>query len=75
VRRRADAARLVAAGRVRRNGVRILKPHQPVRPGDVLTLTLARRVLLLRIVALGARRGPAREARGLYELLEGSDEL
>jgi ribosome-associated heat shock protein Hsp15 len=33
----------------------------------VLTITLDRRVLLYRVADCGARRGPAEEARTLYE--------
>jgi len=75
VRRRELAAGMLGERRVRLNGQLVAKSHQLVRPGDVLTLTTPRRVLVLRILALGERRGPPAEARGLYELLEGSDPL
>ncbi len=75
VRRRELAAALVAAGRVRLNGEIVTRAHRPVRPGDVLTLALGGRVYLVRVVALGLRRGPAAEARTLYEALPGSDPL
>lgn len=75
VRRRELAAGMLGERRVRLNGQLVVKSHQLVRPGDVLTLTTPRRVLVLRILALGERRGPPAEARGLYELLEGSDPL
>ncbi|TIW07624.1 MAG: RNA-binding S4 domain-containing protein, partial [Mesorhizobium sp.] len=38
-----------------------------VRPGDVLTITLDRRILVWKVLGAGARRGPAEEARLLYE--------
>lgn len=38
-----------------------------VKPGDTLTITLDRTVRVLRILACGGRRGPATEARLLYE--------
>lgn len=38
-----------------------------MRPGDVLTFPLASRIRVIRILALGVRRGPAVEAQGLYE--------
>jgi ribosome-associated heat shock protein Hsp15 len=63
---RALAARLAASGRVRVNREKIAQASHPVKPGDVLTITLDRRVLVYRIVAPGARRGPAEEARRLY---------
>jgi len=72
---RSVAAAQVTAGHVRINGARALKPAQPVAPGDVLTLTQPRLVRVVRIEALGERRGPATEARTLYtELSETRDE-
>jgi ribosome-associated heat shock protein Hsp15 len=38
-----------------------------VRRGNVLTFPQGPHVRVVRVVALGARRGPAPEARGLYE--------
>lgn len=75
VRRRELAAVLLSERRIRLNGQLIAKTHQLVRPGDVITLTTPRGVLVLRVLALSLRRGPAAEARTLYELLEGSDPL
>jgi ribosome-associated heat shock protein Hsp15 len=66
VKSRSLAARLAASGRVRVNREKIAQASHPVKPGDVLTITLERRVLVYRIVASGARRGPAEEARRLY---------
>ncbi len=44
------------------------KPHARLRPGDVVTLPRRDQgVTVLRIVALAKRRGPAVEARGLYQ--------
>ena len=45
------------------------KPSRPVRPGDVISFAQGPRWLAVRIEALGVRRGPAPEARGLYSLL------
>lgn len=64
---RSDCARLVAGGSVRINRQVTDKPHAKLRPGDVLTLPLPREVRVVRVLALAARRGPASEARGLYE--------
>lgn len=63
------AADIVQAGKVRLNRTRVEKPSQNVRAGDVLTVTLNRRVRLLKVVALGVRRGPSASARELYEEL------
>ena len=70
VRHRELAAALVGRRRVRLNDRLVEKPHSLVRPGDVLTLTLPNEVVVARILALGERRGPATEARNLYERLE-----
>lgn len=64
---RSDCARLVAAGSVRINRQVTDKPHAKLRPGDVLTLPLPREVRVVRVLSLAARRGPAAEARALYE--------
>ena len=66
-RTRSAAARLVADGHVRVNSQRIVQPAKAVKTGDVLTIALERDVRLLRIAAVGARRGPFEEARRLYE--------
>jgi Ribosome-associated heat shock protein implicated in the recycling of the 50S subunit (S4 paralog) len=54
-------------GGIRLNGTLVNKAHHPVRPGDVLTFPLGRDIRVVRIVALGSRRGPAPEAQALYE--------
>jgi ribosome-associated heat shock protein Hsp15 len=67
VKSRSLAAKLVAAGKVRRNREKLDQPSGLVGPGDVLTVTLERQVLVYRVLAAGSRRGPAPEARLLYE--------
>jgi ribosome-associated heat shock protein Hsp15 len=73
---RADCAALVEAGAVRINRLPTDKPHARVRPGDVLTIAQGRgeggRIAVWRVVALAERRGPATEARALYEDLSGT---
>ena len=64
------AARLAGSGRLRVNGEHAVKPAHMVRPGDVLTFPLGRRIRVVRIVALGWRRGPAPEAETLYTDLD-----
>jgi ribosome-associated heat shock protein Hsp15 len=66
---RTTASKLCQAGRVRIDGAVVTKAHHPVRPGHVLTFPHARDIRVVRIVALGERRGPAAEARTLYEEL------
>lgn len=64
---RSLAQKLATSGHVRLNKERVTGAAQQVRVGDVLTVALERRVLVLRVQALGQRRGPASEARLLYE--------
>lgn len=74
---RSLAATMIEAGAVRVNASRVLKPATPVRVGDGLSFALAGKVRALRVLALGSRRGPAPEARLLYEeiaaVADGSD--
>ncbi|OQM75143.1 RNA-binding S4 domain-containing protein [Manganibacter manganicus] len=67
VKSRSLAARLVSAGRVRINRDKSAQPSDNVKPGDVLTVTLERRILVWKVLAGGTRRGPFEEARALYE--------
>ncbi len=55
--------------RIKSNGQsdRITKPSQTVKPDDVLTFALGRRIRVIKVRAPGARRGPAPEAQLLYE--------
>lgn len=75
---RAQAAALAADGRIRleRAGaqMRLDKASRTVRPGDELVFALGGRLIAVRVLALGVRRGPAGEARGLYDLLDASQE-
>jgi ribosome-associated heat shock protein Hsp15 len=66
-RSRSLAAALVAEGRVRVNSEPVAKPARSIGPGDVLTFALGARIRVVRVVATGARRGPAAEAQALYE--------
>jgi ribosome-associated heat shock protein Hsp15 len=67
---RSLAARRANDGQVRINGVRATKAHALVQPGDVLTFAVGARIRVVRIEALGVRRGPAPEARELYTDLD-----
>lgn len=67
---RADAARLCAAGAMRLDGQHVSKAHAQVKPGQVLVFPQGHRVRIVRILALGTRRGPASEAATLYEDLQ-----
>jgi ribosome-associated heat shock protein Hsp15 len=67
VKSRTLAAKLAQSGRVRVNGEKATQSSDPVRTGDTLTITLDRRILVYRVLLPGTRRGPAEEARLLYE--------
>jgi ribosome-associated heat shock protein Hsp15 len=72
-RTRAVAQDWVARGHIRRNGARVERVHQPVARGDVLTLPLARKVVVIEILSLPVRRGPAEEARACYRELDAAN--
>jgi ribosome-associated heat shock protein Hsp15 len=71
---RAECARLVEKGVARLNRQPTDKPHAKLRVGDILTLSLGQgasgQVVVWRVLALAARRGPASEAQALYEVLD-----
>ena len=60
------ATQVVAKGKVRLNGQRVNKPGHSVAPNDVLTFTMGDKVRLIKVTAIGIRRGPASEAASLY---------
>ena len=60
------AAKACVANRIRLNGTVIAKTNQAVRIGDVLTFSQHRAVRVVRVTALGTRRGPTAEAQALY---------
>ncbi|MES0812697.1 RNA-binding S4 domain-containing protein [Roseibium sp. SCPC15] len=64
---RSLAQKLATSGHVRINKDKISSASKTVKEGDVLTIGLERRILVLKVVALGTRRGPYEEARKLYE--------
>jgi ribosome-associated heat shock protein Hsp15 len=67
VKSRSLAAKLAVAGRVRINRDKAAQASDLVKAGDVLTITLDGRILVWKVLAPGVRRGPAEEARTLYE--------
>jgi ribosome-associated heat shock protein Hsp15 len=66
-RSRAVAAALCQSGGLRLNRAIVRKAHQAVRPGDVLTFPQGPHIRVVAVRALGQRRGPAVEARLLYD--------
>ena len=67
------AAKLVTEGFVRVNGARVDAPAKQVGAGDVLTVAAHHATLVVRVVSPGVRRGPAPEARLLYEEVRRDD--
>lgn len=65
---RSLAAKLCASGAVAISGMPTAKPNESVRVGDVVSVPQGRVLHTVRVVALGVRRGPASEARRLYEV-------
>jgi ribosome-associated heat shock protein Hsp15 len=61
------ATRLVESGKARVNRAKVTKASRMVQAGDVITLVIHEQVKVLKVLACGTRRGPAAEARELYE--------
>jgi ribosome-associated heat shock protein Hsp15 len=70
VKTRALATKLIVDGRMRVNGAPTQKAHYTVKVGDVLTFPLGPHIRVIKVAALGSRRGPAPEAQTLYEDLD-----
>ena len=67
VKTRTLAGELVSGGKLRVNSAKVSKPSHSVQTDDVLTFTHYSRLKVVKILAIGARRGPAPEAQALYE--------
>jgi ribosome-associated heat shock protein Hsp15 len=71
---RALAAALAEKGRIRVSygdkTRRLSKASAPVREGDTLTLPKNGRIMRIKVLGLGLRRGPADEARTLFKLVD-----
>ncbi len=63
---RSLAAAACGGGKVDVNG-EAARPARPVRPGDLVQVTVPSGRRIARILGLNERRGPASEARALYE--------
>ena len=64
---RALASKAISNGRFRLDGELMSKPHRQAKCGQVLTFTQGTRIRVVRIKALGLRRGPAQEAVLLFD--------
>ena len=67
VKTRSFGSRLIAAGRVRINGERALKPSRQLQSGDVVTGAYLGRLFVVRVTGATERRVSAPIARTLYE--------
>lgn len=61
------SAKTVSGGHVRVNGTKTSKPAHKVGAGDTLTFAQGRDIRVVQVLAPGERRGPATEARTLYD--------
>lgn len=61
------ATKVVSGGHVRVNSKKVSKPSHAVGVDDTLTFLQGNRVRVVRLLAIGDRRGPAPEAQKLYE--------
>ncbi len=75
IKSRSLATKLCNSGKVRVNGNLIKKAHQSVTPGDVLTFSVGSNIRVIKIIKLGNRRGPAKEAQALFEDLQPIDQI
>ena len=64
---RSLATKVCASKRFRVNEQIASKPHYAVHVGDVLTFPKGPHIRVVRILDLGTRRGPAKEAQTLYD--------
>ena len=64
---RTQSTKLIQSGKLRINGEVTNKPHRTASTGMILTFPQAKHVRVIKIVELGVRRGPAQEAKTLYE--------
>lgn len=61
------ATKACAGGKISLGDTTVSKPKVLVVPGDVLSFTQGDTLKVVKILALGSRRGPAPEAQSLYE--------
>ena len=64
------AAAMITLGHLRINGQPCRKPGHGVAAGDVLTFPQGARIRVVRVMALGVRRGPPDLAQILYDDLD-----
>ena len=67
---RTAAQQLAKSGQIRVNRIKNSSASRVLKTGDVLTVALGTSVRIVRVVGIGERRGPASQARLLYEEIE-----
>ncbi len=67
------AAKNVTSGHIRINNKRITKVSHLVQVDDTITFVSNRKIKILKVAAIGVRRGPAVEAMTLYHDLSPPD--
>ena len=72
---RRAATKAISGGRFRLDGMIMNKPHRRALCGQVLTFVQGDRVRVIKIMALGNRRGPASEASVLYKDITPASDL
>lgn len=69
-RSRTVAQGMAESGHLRVNGRRVERGHFKISMGDVITLPMGQSVVVLELLALPTRRGPAPEASAHYRRLD-----
>ena len=59
----------IERGKVRVNANKVDKVSYWLKAGDAITLSIGHTVRVIKVLGFGQRRGPAKEASGLYEEL------
>jgi ribosome-associated heat shock protein Hsp15 len=58
------------AGHIRVNGRRVEKASLSISTGDVITLPIGEAVVMLKLISIPTRRGPANEVQLCYQLMD-----
>jgi ribosome-associated heat shock protein Hsp15 len=74
-RTRTSAQALVAGGRIRVEGRRVTASGHGLKRGDVLTIAAPHVTAIVKVLDFAVKRGGAAQARALYEVIEGADQL
>ena len=61
------SAAVISEGKVRVNGVKVIKPAHTVKNGDTVTVVMRQRMRILKVAGIGVRRGSAEVAALLLE--------